>query len=112
MEVFRLVPLACGACAHHLLHELTHMGKMEIAAKPVKCALDAFVAILVDGRHDLKQQWRGRCDVEAAVEGHHVVDESPRRPVGARAELIPDGHHSWISGLGLAESLDEVEPRH
>ena len=77
----------------------------------MQCALDALVAVVVDRRHDLEQQWRCRRDVEAIVEGDHVVDQRPRSAACARADLVPQGHQRRLGGLGLTEAVDEVEPR-
>ena len=44
-------------------------------------ALDAFVAVVVNGGDQLVKKRRRRRNVEAAVVGHEVVDEGP----GARA---------------------------
>jgi hypothetical protein len=36
---------------------MMHVGEMKVAAEAVKRTMDALVSILMDGLHDLLQQW-------------------------------------------------------
>jgi hypothetical protein len=55
--VFRLVHLTNRACPHEVLHQTTHVGKMEVTAEVVQRVVDAFVSVVVDCSQDLLQEW-------------------------------------------------------
>jgi hypothetical protein len=57
MQVFRLVHLTNRACPHEVLHQTTHVGKMEVTAEVVQRVVDAFVSVVVDCSQDLLQEW-------------------------------------------------------
>jgi len=44
------------------------------------------------------------------LERHQVVNKGPQRRALPGGDLAPEGHHSRVGGVGLAESVDEVEP--
>uniref|UniRef100_A0A0A8ZTW4 Uncharacterized protein n=1 Tax=Arundo donax TaxID=35708 RepID=A0A0A8ZTW4_ARUDO len=108
-EVVGLVLLTGDAGLHEILHQTTHGGKMKIPPEPVEGAADALMAVVVDRGQDLPQQRRRRGNVQAAVEGDHAVHQRPRSGAGASPDLIVDGDQGRISGLGVAEALDEVK---
>ena len=56
VEMLRLVPLTCSTCPHKVLHNTTHVGKMEVAAEPMYSALDALMSIIIDSNHNLLQE--------------------------------------------------------
>jgi hypothetical protein len=75
--VLRFVPLACGAGAHKILNDATHVGEVKVSAKTMQGALHPFVVVLMYCRHQLLQERRCWWHVQPAVVGHQVVGESP-----------------------------------
>jgi hypothetical protein len=63
-------------------------------------AVDALMTVVVDCSCS---------SVQAAVEGDHAVYQRPWSGVGASPDLIVDGDQGRISGLGVAEALNEVK---
>ena len=111
VQVLRLVPLTNGARAHKILHKLLHVRKMKVAAQSVQRALDSFMSILMDSGHDLLNEGGRRGNVQAASELHHVVDDRPRCPAGARAHFVLDSDEGRVGELCLSETCDEVKAR-
>ena len=109
--MLRLVPLTSGACMHKILHELLHVRKMKVAAQSVQRALDSFMSILMDSGHDLLNEGGRQWNVQAPGELHHVVDDHPRCPAGARAHFVLDSDEGRVGELCLAETCDKVEAR-
>jgi hypothetical protein len=54
------VGVASEAFPHKVLHTTSHVGKMKVTAQTVQRVLDPLVPVVVDGSHDLQQQWRQR----------------------------------------------------
>ena len=82
---------------------------MKVAPQTVQRALDSFMAVLVDGCHDLLHEGRRRWNVEAPAELHHVVDDCPRCFSRARAYFILESDECRVEELCLAETRDKVE---
>ena len=62
-EVVRLVLLAGDAGLHELLDQVAHVGEVKVPPKSVQGAVDALMAVIVDGGQDLLEQWRGRRNI-------------------------------------------------
>jgi hypothetical protein len=58
VEVLGLVPLARGATANKILHNLFHVREVKVAAKSMQRALDALVSLLMYRCHDLLKKGR------------------------------------------------------
>lgn len=56
MEVLCFVPLASEEFPHPVLHTPTHIGKVKVTVKAMQSALDPFVSVVMNGRHDFLQQ--------------------------------------------------------
>jgi hypothetical protein len=89
--VVELVLLTGDAGLHEILHQATHVGKMEIPPEPVEGAMNALMTIVVDCGQDLLQQRRHQGNVQAAVEGDHIVHQRPWSDASASPDLIVDG---------------------
>jgi hypothetical protein len=56
VEVLCFVPLASEEFPHPVLHTPTHIGKVKVTVKAMQSALDPFVSVVMNGRHDFLQQ--------------------------------------------------------
>jgi hypothetical protein len=110
-EVVGLVLLTGDAGLHEILHQAAHVWKMKIPPEPMEGAVDALMAVIVDRSQDLLQQQQHQGNVQAAVEGDHAIYQHPQSGAGTRPDLVVDGDQGQISGLGVAEALDEVKAR-
>jgi len=52
VQVLGLVALTGGACAHIVLDHSTQVRRGEVTAEALECALDSFVAVIVNGSEE------------------------------------------------------------
>lgn len=77
MQVLGLVALTGGARAYIVLDHGTQVRRVEVAAEALECALNSFVAVIVDGSEEFLEEGGARRDVEAPLERDQPVDEGP-----------------------------------
>lgn len=73
MQVLSLVPLACHAVTHVLLHELACARDMEVSAQPVKRALHSFMADHMGCCQDYREQGLGCRQEDTSIKVNQVV---------------------------------------
>lgn len=89
--MFRLVALAGSAVSYESLNHRTEIGGVKITAKAMEGALDPLMTIFMYGSDEFLQQggvWR---NVEASLESHHTVDESPGSPAKIAGNFLLEG---------------------
>ena len=74
---------------------------MEISTDAVQRALDAFVAVLVDGGEEFLQQGGARWDVEAPLERDQAIDEGPRSATLVGGDCFLDDNQGGFQLMGL-----------
>lgn len=109
--MFLFVSLACGAGAHQILNDATHVRKVKVPAKPMQGALHPFVAILMYHRHQLLQERRCWWHVPPPVVGHQIVGEGPWSRSRSSSPLLVESYQRRVGGLNVMETCDEVEAR-
>jgi hypothetical protein len=92
MEMLGLVALARITCMHEILHDVAHVGKVDVAAKTMKRALHSLMPVVVNSRHVLLDERGHRWKVEAATELEYAVHDLPRLATSTCANFIMNGH--------------------
>ena len=111
MQVLGLVALTCGACAHIVLDHSTQVRRVEVAAEALECALDSFVAVIVNGSEEFLEKGGARRDVEAPLERDQPVDEGLGSRMLGGTDLLLDGDQCGVLKMSLSQALDEVKTR-
>jgi len=77
----------------------------------LECALDSFVAVIVNGSEEFLEKGGARRDVEAPLERDQPVDEGLGSRMLGGTDLLLDGDQRGVLKMSLSQALDEVKTR-
>ena len=75
---------------------------MEVATEALECALDSFVAVIVNGSEEFLEKGGARRDVEVPLERDQPIDEGPRSHALGGADLLLDGDQRGVLNISLS----------
>ena len=82
---------------------------MEVTAEALECALDSFMAIIVNGSKEFLEKGGAMRDVGAPLECNQPVDEGLGSCVLGGTDLLLDGDQRGVLKISLSQALDEVK---
>ena len=85
--------------------------RVEVVVEALECALDSFVAVIMNGSEEFLEKGGARRDVEAPLERDQPVDEGPGSRALGGTDFLLDGDQRGVLKMSLSQALDEVKTR-